>query len=295
MLKSKEQPLTGKFLTQEPLAKYTTWRVGGPAQYFFQPNDIEDLANFLTTYQKTSRILWLGGGSNVLVPDQGIKATIIYQKNLNRLTVSDQIIRAESGVSCAKLVQFCLHHQMVACSFLAGIPGTIGGALAMNAGAYGEEIWRHVTAVETINSKGKIKLRKASEFTVKYREVEGLEKNEWFIAGHFHFALGNAEEAKQKIKEFWHKRRTSQPLGEFSCGSVFKNPPEKYAGQLIESCGLKGVKIGGAKISEKHANFIVNDNKASAEDIKNLIDFIVQKVENQHKIKLELEVKIWHE
>lgn len=286
--------IRGEFTENQSLALHTSWRVGGPAKYFYQPADLEDLVIFLQNLSAAERVVWLGGGSNVLIPDIGIDALVICVRNrLNKLQqLDDFTIRAEAGVSCARLVQLCVNQGMVDSAFLAGIPGTIGGALAMNAGAYGDDIWNHVIAVETINRAGEIKLKNADEFKADYRKVTGLEQDEWFVAGHLLFVRKDKEEATKLTHELLIKRKNSQPLDEFSCGSVFKNPPNDYAARLIEASGFKGKQIGGAKVSEKHANFIVNAGNATAEDIQTLIQEISQQVEQKFGVKLETEVHI---
>ncbi len=187
-----------------------------------------------------------------------------------------KIIRAEAGVTCAKIAKFCVKEHFSKGAFFAGIPGTVGGALAMNAGAFGGETWDYIVAVETIDPIGNIHLRKPDEFQIAYREVKTA-RREWFVAGHFCFPDGSAEETQQHIKALLKKRNETQPIGEFSCGSVFRNPTGDHAARLIESCGLKGKKIGGAMVSPKHANFIVNGENASAKDIEQLMA-VVQKI-----------------
>lgn len=286
--------LRGKFLQKESLAKYTAWRVGGSAEYFYEPYDLDDLVKFFNSLPIDNKVIWLGGGSNVLIRDNGVKATIIrVVSGLKQLDLRDDlIVRVEAGVSCAKLAQFCLKHELIRCAFLAGIPGTVGGALAMNAGAFGDEIWKHVIAVETIDRAGVIRVRNSREFNFGYRKVEGLQSQEWFVAGYLQFTLGDVNAERKKIREFWKKRLISQPIGELSCGSVFKNPIDNFAGHLIEDCGLKGKRIGGAKVSEKHANFIINEGKATASDIEKLMQLIKLQVFEKRHISLEAEVKI---
>jgi UDP-N-acetylmuramate dehydrogenase len=289
--------LRGKLLQKELLSKYTTWRVGGAAEYFYKPKNLEDLAQFLNLWPNHHQIMWLGGGSNVLIRDAGIKATIIHTpNNLNKIalanSISENTVRVEAGVSCAKLVQFCLQQNLIDCAFLAGIPGTIGGALTMNAGAFGDEIWQHIALIETINRFGVIKIQKPQEFNIGYRHIAGLQPNEWFVAGYLQFKSGNVTEARKKIQENWKNRLSSQPIKEFTCGSVFKNPKNNFAGQLIEQSGLKNAYIGGAKVSNKHANFIINTGNATATNIEKLMQLITNKVFKKHAIRLEPEVKI---
>lgn len=276
------------------LAPYTSWLIGGPAEYFYQPANLDDLAIFLRTWKEES-VLLLGAGTNILVPDQGIKGVVIYLKNrLDALKPIDALtLDVEAGVTCTKLVAYCLKQGLVEAAFLAGIPGTIGGAVKMNAGAYGDNIWNYITSVTTINRQGKVAIRKPAEFTVGYREVNGLQPDEWVVAVTLSFnRVADFTVGQQQVKTILQKRRAAQPVELPSCGSVFRNPPGYYAAQLIESCGLKGKQIGGACVSTKHANFIVNRGNATATDVKTLIGEIRSTVMQAHNVDLELEVII---
>lgn len=288
--------LRGQLQHNHHLAKYTSWRIGGPARTFYQPADLDDLKNYLQNLPKNETILWLGAGTNVLLNSNGIDANVIYLRN--RLTSLQNLdantIRAEAGISCARLVQHCTHLGMTDAAFLAGIPGTVGGAVMMNAGAHGDNIWNHIIAVETINRAGEVKLRSANEFIAGYREVSGLNKNqEWFVATHLKFNCENAMNAKNRVAELLAKRKATQPLSEFTCGSVFRNPPNNFAAKLIEECGLKGFKIGAARVSEKHANFIINEGKATSDDIQKLMQKIIDEVAKKTGIMLIPEVHVY--
>lgn len=289
-----QQSLRGELTQHEPLARHTSWHVGGTAERCYRPADLTDLASFLSTLQPSERLTWLGLGSNVLIRDGGILGTVIItQGRLNKIEQISgaEIVRAEAGVACAKMAKYCAKLGYTAAAFFAGVPGTIGGALAMNAGAYGSETWNHVVAVETVDRYGKIHVRSPDEFQVNYRHVVG-KPDEWFVAGHFKFPSGEVEAAQQAIKELLRKRMASQPIGEFSCGSVFRNPVGDHAARLIEVSGLKGFRQGGAWVSQKHANFIINGGEATAADIETLIHFIQQEVARLHKVQLVAEVHI---
>jgi UDP-N-acetylmuramate dehydrogenase len=286
-------------LHNESLSKYTSWRVGGPAKNLFIPDDITDLANFLKTLPETEKIVWLGLGSNVLIRDGGFKGTVIItQGALNkteRLTSDDgenNRVKIEAGVACGTAARFCARLGLTGIEFLAGVPGTMGGALAMNAGAHGGETWQYVEQCEVINRLGEIKTRLASEYKISYRQVICPDQSEWFIAAYLKLIPGDKEKSLLKIKEYLAHRALTQPINLPNCGSVFRNPPNNFAAKLIESCGLKGHKIGGAEVSHKHANFIINDNNASAADIEKLIDYIKDKVKQTHNIDLVREVHI---
>lgn len=285
--------IKGKIKEYEPLARYTSWRVGGVAKRFFKPADIEDLAKFLQTTPENEEIIWLGLGSNVLIRDGGIPGTVIFTLGcLNGMElVGDCIVRAEAGITCAKLAKFCAKNGLADSSFFAGIPGTVGGALMMNAGAFGGVTWEHVVAVETIDRHGNIRIRKPSDFEIYYREIKAP-PGEWFVAGHFTFDKGEPSKLNTEIKALLHKRSESQPIGVLSCGSVFRNPPSDYAARLIDISGLKGLRLGGAWVSDKHANFILNGGEATATEIEDLISLVADRVESLQKIRLVPEVHI---
>lgn len=288
--------LAGELLTNEPLANYTTWRVGGPAKAMYKPSSLLDLSLFLQQLPATESILWLGLGSNSLLTDQGFGGTVILTQGcLQELNLqSDTLIRVEAGVSCAKMARFCARHDLQGGEFWAGIPGTMGGALRMNAGCFNGETWQSIVEVETMTRDGEIRYRKPEEFEIGYRHVMGLDLNhEWFVAATCRLQPGDKERSLQLIKELLAHRTATQPTNEYNCGSVFRNPPQDYAARLIESCGLKGYRIGGAVVSEKHANFIINhEGQAMARDIEALIQHVQQIVHQQTGIELIREVHI---
>lgn len=279
--------LRGELKLEEPLDSYNSWHVGGRAQRLYKPADLADLSVFMAGMASEEKLFWLGLGSNVLIRDEGLSGTVILTLGaLKEIALTESgVIRAEAGVPCAKLAKFAVKNQLAESAFFAGIPGTVGGALAMNAGAYGDETWRHVRAVETINRAGKIQRRLPGEFQIGYRQVIGP-VDEWFAAGYFSFPHDRENTCGQILKDLLHKRNDAQPIGEFSCGSVFRNPPGHYAAQLITNCGLKGQRIGGAWVSTKHANFIINGGEASASDIEKLIILIQTIVKRETGVEL---------
>jgi UDP-N-acetylmuramate dehydrogenase len=285
--------IRGQIREDEPLARYTSWRVGGISKRFFKPADVEDLGNFLHSSPENEEINWLGLGSNVLIRDGGIPGTVVFTLGcLTQMELLDsRIVRVQAGITCAKLAKFCAKNGLADSSFFAGIPGTVGGALMMNAGAFGGVTWEHVVAVETIDRHGQIRLRKPCDFEIYYREIKAP-AGEWFVAGHFTFDQGEPSKLNEEIKQLLHKRSEAQPIGVLSCGSVFRNPPGDFAARLIDVSGLKGTRVGGAWVSEKHANFILNGGEATAEDIENLIDLVADRVENSQKVRLVPEVHI---
>ena len=282
----------GELREREPLSRHTSWRVGGPARRFYRPTDAADLSAFLARLDPREPLLWLGLGSNLLVDDAGFPGTVIQTQacltRLERRGVTG--IDAESGVSCAKVARFAARHDLVGCEFLAGIPGTMGGALAMNAGAWGGETWAHVVSVRTIDRVGRIRERVPGDFSIGYREVLGP-PGEWFLDVALELAPGDGKAGMARIRELLDRRAQTQPVGLPSCGSVFRNPPGDHAARLIESEGLKGYRIGGAQVSEKHANFIINTGEASAADIRELIDLVQRRVEDATGVRLVPEVK----
>ena len=274
------------------MAKHTSWHVGGPADLFFTPRDSMDLAAFMRQLPPDMPVLWIGLGSNLLVRDGGIRGAVISTHGalgaLERLSATR--IQAEAGVPCARIARQCVKWGLGPAEFFAGIPGTLGGALAMNAGAWGGETWRHVAEVDVLDRRGQRHTRKPADYVIGYRTVKGPDQ-EWFIGARLEFerAPGINTEA---IRELLDKRKQSQPIGEWSCGSVFTNPPGDHAARLIESAGLKGFRIGDASVSEKHANFIINHGSARAADVEALIAHVQRTVAAIHGIQLHTEVRI---
>jgi len=293
MAAQKRNELRGTLRHDEPMTKHTSWRVGGTADCYYQPADIDDLALFFSQLDKDEPVTWVGLGSNLLVRDGGIRGTVIATSGvLNGLSkVGELTVRAEAGVACAKVARFCARQSLQGAEFLAGIPGTMGGALAMNAGAFGGETWNIVSAVETLNHDGDLQRRLPKDYEVAYRTVKGPE-DEWFVAAELSLQPGDSETSLAKIKECLNKRGDTQPIQQPNAGSVFKNPPGDFSARLIEASGLKGFCIGGACVSDKHANFIVNTGEATAADIESLIEHVAKTVEQQHGVALQREVRI---
>ncbi len=283
----------GEMRYDEPLSDHTTWRVGGPARRYYRPADSDDLVRFLRQLPADEPLLWLGLGSNLLVRDGGFNGTVIAtQGALNGLEmVTETRLRAEAGVACAMVARFAARNGLCGVEFLAGIPGTMGGALAMNAGAFGGETWERVCSVETLDRHGEVRSRPPEDFEVGYRQVSGPE-GEWFLAVEMELQPGDGDAALEQIQELLEKRAATQPVGRPSCGSVFRNPEGDHAARLIEAAGLKGRTIGGACVSKKHANFILNNGGASASEIEQLIYEVQERVEKESGIRLQTEVRI---
>ncbi len=292
MAAARDISVQGEIRYDEAMSRHTSWRVGGAADVFFVPASIEDLAEFLAALEKDTQIFWHGVGSNLLVRDGGIPGVVVSAtKMLRQLEQVDHyLVRAGAGVPCTQLARQCIRWQLGPSEFFAGIPGTVGGALAMNAGAHGGETWERVESVRSMDRNGEVHERAPGEYTVAYRSVTGP-ANEWFLEATFRFDP-DVVPSMDVLKTMLERRKTTQPLGLPSCGSVFRNPPGDHAARLIEAAGLKGHRIGGAEVSEKHANFIINREDASATDIEELIEHVRQTVLEQHGVSLKYEVRI---
>ena len=290
------------------MRRYTSWRVGGPADRLFNPASKEELSAFLKGLPDDEPVHFIGLGSNLLVRDGGIRGTVIHLHGaLNILQIQERrherrpdqgpsrmgVVYAEAGVASPKVARFAASHDLVGAEFLAGIPGTVGGALAMNAGCYGHETWSYVSQVLTVNRRGETFKRSPKEYRVAYRHVENeAQRQEWFLAAWFVFPRGDGTASRAEIKRLLERRLASQPLNQPNAGSVFRNPPGDHAARLIESCGLKGFRMGDAQVSEKHANFIVNLGQARASDIEDLIETVQTRVAARTGVQLQREVRI---
>jgi UDP-N-acetylmuramate dehydrogenase len=286
------QEFRARVVFDAPMSKYTSWHAGGPADVFFTPRDVTDLSSFLRQLPADAPTLWVGLGSNLLIRDGGVRGAVISTNGtLGTLErVSATRIHAQAGVPCARLARQCVKWGLGPAEFFAGIPGTLGGALAMNAGAWDGETWRHVIEVDVLDRRGARHTRPYSDYKISYRQVRGP-ADEWFIAARMEFERrpGVNDAA---IRDLLERRKATQPIGEWSCGSVFTNPPGEHAGRLIEKAGLKGFRIGDASVSEKHANFIINHGAARAADIEALIVHVQRTVAEFHHIELTTEVRI---
>ncbi len=283
---------SARVLRDVPMAKYTSWHAGGPARLFFAPRSATDLAAFLRQLSPATPLLWLGLGSNLLVRDGGFPGAVVHMHGglglLERISATT--LNVEAGVPCARIARQCIKWSLGPAEFLAGIPGTLGGALAMNAGAWGGETWQHVAEVDVLDRRGTRRTRRPAEYQVGYRSVVGP-PDECFIGARLVFER-RADANNDAIRELLEKRRQTQPIGEWSCGSVFANPPGNHAARLIETAGLKGFRIGDASVSTKHANFIINHGAASAGDIEAVILHVQRTIEAMYHVVLQTEVRI---
>jgi UDP-N-acetylenolpyruvoylglucosamine reductase len=287
--------LRGELRHDETMKRHVSWRAGGTADHAYVPADIDDLAAFLQSRPAGEEICFVGLGSNLLVRDGGFRGTVVFLHGaLKTLRLeADGAVYAEAGVPSPKIARFAAMHALDGAEFLAGIPGTVGGALAMNAGCYGSETWQKVDRVQVLTRRGELLQRTPQEYEIGYRSVVLRNASEEFFVGAWlKLEKGDVEAARQEIKVLMEKRSASQPLNLPNAGSVFRNPPGNHAAKLIEGCGLKGKRIGGAEVSEKHANFIVNVGNATAADIENLIEEVRAIVLQQTGVDLHPEVRI---
>jgi UDP-N-acetylmuramate dehydrogenase len=278
---------------REPMAHHVSWRAGGPADRFFVPSSIEDLSRFMRSLAEGEAVLFVGLGSNLLVRDGGFRGTVVLMHAPKKAPrMESGRVYAEAGVASPKVARFAARGHLTGAEFLSGIPGTVGGALAMNAGCYGGETWDIVERAVTIDRRGELHERKRSEFEIGYRHCRAPGE-EWFVGAYFALQPGDGEQSGARIKELLARRMATQPLTLPNAGSVFRNPPGEHAARLIESCGLKGLARGGARVSEKHANFIVNpQGAAKASDIEALIVEVRKVVLQKTGIDLVPEVRI---
>ncbi len=293
------QPLRGVLREAEPMERHASWRAGGIAKVFYQPADVADLQSFLATRPADEPVLFVGLGSNLLVRDGGFDGAVVFTHHaLSGIRAAGEIgarrtFVAGAGVPAPHLARFVARHDCEGAEWLAGIPGTLGGALAMNAGCYGGETWNHVVDVTTVDRAGTLRLRTSLDYEIGYRHVARRGPGEeWFVAGTFAFAPGSKDAAMARMKALLEKRVASQPLSRPNAGSVFRNPDGDHAARLIEACGLKGRRIGAAEVSAKHANFIVNTGGARAADIEALIDEVRAVVQARTGVALIPEVRI---
>jgi UDP-N-acetylmuramate dehydrogenase len=290
------EPLRGLLKENEPMAGHVSWRAGGAVALAYFPADLADLVEFLRRLRPDEPLLCVGLGSNLLVRDGGFAGTMVFTHGaLNVLRQeADGSVYVEAGVASPKVARFSANLNLVGAEFLAGIPGTFGGALAMNAGCYGGETWAFVERALMLNRRGELIERRPADFVVSYRHV-GLREatDEVFAAAWLRLPAGNGVVARERITELLEQRIASQPLDLPNAGSVFRNPPGDHAARLIEAAGLKRLGEGGARVSEKHANFIVNPGgAASAAAIESLIGRIQVEVRQRFDVELVCEVRI---
>ncbi len=297
--------LRGQLLVDEPMSRHTSWRVGGPAEYFYTPADKADLIKLLVQLPPDMPLCWVGLGSNLLVRDGGVAGMVVRTvKGLSSITyLPPNLIYAEAGVACAQVARTAVKHNLVGAEFLAGVPGSFGGALAMNAGAFGGDTWDLVERIECVNRAAECRKIESAAISIGYRRVD-LPDGWWLLSGwlaltHASDERGNGhnnghnnDHGKQRIRSLLAKRNATQPVQSANAGSVFRNPPGDYAARLLEEAGLRGARVGDAEVSVTHTNFIINRGHACAADIEKLIETAQRKVKAHSGIALIPEVRI---
>jgi len=280
-------------LMNESLKKHTTYGIGGPADLMIFPKSKQDLIKVIEIINKNKiQLTILGSGSNVLVSDNGIRGAVISLKNsLKKIEVDDNILYAECGTMLGKIVKHAVKNNLIGLENLNGVPGTLGGALIMNAGAWGGEISENLIHVEVINSKSEIQKIQKKDLNFSYRQ-SSFNKDDILLSAKFNLQKADKDVIKDNFIEAQSGRKKSQPLNKRSAGSLFKNPKNNSAGKLLDEAGLKGFSIGDAKISEKHANFFINDGDASSRDMLMLIKKAHKEVKDKFNVNLSLEVKL---
>ena len=280
-------------LMNESLKKHTTYGIGGPADLMIFPKSKQDLIKVIEIINENKiQLTILGSGSNVLVSDNGIRGAVISLKNsLKQIEVDDNILYAECGTMLGKIVKHAVKNNLIGLENLNGVPGTLGGALIMNAGAWGGEISENLIHVEVINSKSEIQKIQKKDLNFSYRQ-SSFNKDDILLSAKFNLKKADKDIIKENFIEAQSGRKKSQPLNKRSAGSLFKNPKNNSAGKLLDEAGLKGFSIGDAKISEKHANFFINDGDASSKDMIMLIKKAHKEVKDKFNVNLSLEVKL---
>jgi UDP-N-acetylmuramate dehydrogenase len=286
--------LKGKVRLAEPLKKHTTFGIGGPAKFFIEPQDAEDLKLLLWLAKKYKIALCvIGAGSNILAPDAGLDKAVVHLNSpyFKKITSKDGLILAGAGALLGQVMLYAKNRGLAGLEFLAGIPGTVGGALAMNAGAFDRNISDLAEEVRVMDYNGKIKILGPKAIKFNYRSSSLT--NSIVLSAGLKLKRSSRGRIEKKIQACWEIRRMTQDYSRSSAGCVFKNPPRQAAGKLVDLCGLKGKRIGGAGISKRHANFILNLGNAKARDVLELIQLAKRQVKKRFDLNLEAEIKIW--
>ena len=288
-----KEVIKGQVLFDEPLSRFTSFGIGGPADALVFPKDVEDLEAALANVRGNGIPFFpMGGGTNLLVRDKGIKGLVInLSRSFNEMTLKGEEVIAGGGTRLSRLLEFCIQEGLAGLEFLSMIPGTVGGAVKGNAGAWGRSIGDFLTRVRVLDGKGNDRYYRAGELMFSYRH-SCISPDEIIVEAAFSLKADDPSTILKRSQEFSEKRARQQPLIDRSAGSIFKNPPGDYAGRLIEGSGLKGLRRGNAQISPKHANFIVNLGGATANDVLSLIDLAREIVRQEMGIELELEIQV---
>ncbi len=288
-----KQAFRGKILLQEPLARHTTFRIGGPADYYVYPRDLEDLSAMIDLCQREdmSRFI-IGNGSNLLVSDQGYHGVVIdLSDTFSHIRSKGDLVTVGSGAQLFELLKFCIERGLSGIEALTGIPGQVGGAIWLNAGAFGSEMCDHIFSVRLLDRCGTLEKRRKEEFNAGYRQTD-LPSDAIVVEAQFLLREGNPKEMEALQRAYLQERKAKQPLSLPSAGSVFKRPQGDFAGRLIEEVGCKGLRVGDAMVSKKHANFIVNCHFASASDVLRLIAEVRERVFKRFDVELKLEIHL---
>ncbi|MFO1380951.1 MAG: UDP-N-acetylmuramate dehydrogenase [Chitinivorax sp.] len=292
--------LRGRLEQQVAMAHHVSWHAGGMASAAYWPADCDDLREFVRRQPADAALLLVGNGSNLLVRDGGFDGTVIFTAGLQKLQIElappahgYRQVYAEAGVAATQLAKFAAANGLTGLEFLAGIPGTVGGCVAQNAGCFGSESWDCIDRVNMLNRRGELIQRSHAEFEVGYRRVEPLiEVGEWFAGAWFDLREADGSAAMRTVHEFIAKRRDSQPLDMPNAGRAFRNPQDNFAARLIQLAGMAGARLGGARVSERHPNFVINGGDASASDIERLIDLVAERVQEKFGVRLQCDVRI---
>lgn len=292
--------LRGRLEQQVEMARHVSWHAGGVAKQAYWPADLDDLQLFVRQLPSDEPLLFVGNGSNLLVRQAGFDGTVVFTTRLQQMFVERAApaagfrqVYAEAGVSATTLARFAEENALSGIEFIAGIPGTVGGCVAQNSGCFGSETWDCVAKVHMLNRRGELIQRSQSEFEIGYRRIEPLiEVGEWFVGAWFDLRDGDGSVAQRTVAEFISKRRDSQPLDVPNAGRAFRNPDDNFAARLIQLAGMAGAKLGGAEVSERHPNFIVNSDGASADDIEQLIALVANRVLEKFEVQLLCDVRI---
>jgi len=281
----------GTVLQDEPLANHTTLGVGGPAHWFFRPDDVESLSAAMLCIPADVALLPLGRGSNLLPPDTGFDGVVLDLGNLSHIQVNGCELTAECGVRMSRVSRMCADHGLTGLEFMATVPGDVGGGVVMNAGAFGQQVADCLTRIKVLRRDGEVQEFHAEQLEMSYRHTD-LPHGSLVLSAEFTLQQSEGDAVRERIRQMRSRRSLTQPLELPNCGSVFKNPPGDHAARLIEAAGLKGHRIGGASISSKHANFIVNESEASSADVLSLIHLAQSTVLDQFGVSLEPEVRM---
>ena len=288
-----EPELAGRVRTDLDMSLYTSFKTGGKADLAVFPESSEELQSFVEAFDKNGiDFITLGNCTNVLVSDEGIRGAVLFTSGLKGLSVEDNVITALSGSLMSETASFAARHSLSGMEALNGIPGSVGGGVYMNAGAYDGEVKNILVSVDAMDRQGNLKRYVAEDASLSYRHSIFSENGETIVRARFALSEGEEKEIRSRMSDYNARRREKQPLEYPSAGSTFKRPEGYYAGALIEQSGLKGVSVGGAMVSEKHAGFIINKGSATSADILNLIEHVRETVYQHFGVMLEPEIKM---